>query len=140
MVVEIEDDIPLRRLSPASEEDDGSEQSHLLSDDPDHPVIDETTEISIPPQDRSAGAWKVLLGCWLLEISWGAYRTPNSSPSFQITFESGLPLSFGVFQSYYSQHPLFSSSRSIPTIGALALELPYLVLPLTTPLCLRYAK
>jgi MFS family permease len=55
-----------------------------------------------------------------------------------ITHIPGFPLSFGVFQSYYTQHPLFSTSSSIPTIGALALGLPYLILPLTTPLCLRY--
>jgi len=57
-----------------------------------------------------------------------------------LTLAPGFPLSFGVFQSYYSKHPLFSSSPSIPTIGALTLGFPYLMLPLTTPLCLRYTN
>ncbi|KAJ4982748.1 MFS monocarboxylate [Stagonosporopsis vannaccii] len=51
----------------------------------------------------------------------------------------GFPISFGVFQSYYTQHPLFETSDNIPTIGALVLGLPFLLLCVTSPLCLRYS-
>ncbi|XPT03371.1 hypothetical protein M3J09_012465 [Ascochyta lentis] len=77
---------------------------------------------AFPAKDNSRQAWSVLLGCWLLELSWG------------------FPISFGVFQSYYSQHPLFETSNSIPSIGALVLGLPFLLLCITSPLCLRYSK
>ncbi|KAF2681383.1 MFS general substrate transporter [Lentithecium fluviatile CBS 122367] len=119
--------VPLKRMSsPTSSEehDSGSEQSHLLEADLDITgegnIWASENDKDLPLQDRGAGAWKVLIGCWILEISWG------------------FPLSFGVFQSQYSTHPLFATSPSIPTIGALSLGFPYLILPLTTPLCLRY--
>ncbi|KAF2488968.1 MFS general substrate transporter, partial [Lophium mytilinum] len=76
-----------------------------------------------PPVDRGAGAWKFLLGCWLIEaVLWG------------------FPLAFGIFQSHYSQHSLFSTSKNIPTIGALAVGISYLGVPITSPITLRYPQ
>ena len=69
-----EDSVPLRRLSFASESDGASEQSLLLDEDLDLGAAEGAWEEALPPQDRGAGAWKVLLGCWLLEISWGKPR------------------------------------------------------------------
>lgn len=50
----------------------------------------------------------------------------------------GLPLSFGIVQSHYSQHPLSSSSKHIPTIGAMATGGSYLGIPLINPITLQY--
>jgi hypothetical protein len=81
MAAETENGIPLQRLSLASEDDVGSEESRLVHDDPDPKIFDGIPETSLlPPQDRGLGAWKVLLGCWLLEISWGVLKNRNLCP------------------------------------------------------------
>ncbi|OCK80779.1 MFS general substrate transporter [Lepidopterella palustris CBS 459.81] len=111
------DEIPLRKFSISSESSSGSEESHLLFNE------DLEWRQKLPPVDRGAGAWKFLLGCWLIEaMLWG------------------FPLAFGIFQSHYSSHPLFSSSKYIPTVGALAVGISYLGVPITSPFTLRYPQ
>jgi hypothetical protein len=63
--------IPLRRLSLTWESEEGSEQSQLLDEDVEFEASEGAWKKALPPQDGGVGAWRVLLGCWLLEISWG---------------------------------------------------------------------
>ncbi|KAF2452438.1 major facilitator superfamily domain-containing protein, partial [Lineolata rhizophorae] len=74
------------------------------------------------PKDRGPGAWKFLFGTCMMEA-----------------FCWGFALSFGIFQSHYANHPLFSSHASaIPVIGTLSNGLSYLLLPLTNAITLRF--
>lgn len=51
---------------------------------------------------------------------------------------SGFPLSFGVFQEYYSDLPQFADSPFITYIGSIATGIVYLGAPLMAPLVKRY--
>ena len=50
----------------------------------------------------------------------------------------GFPLSFGVFQEYYSDIPEFSDNTSITYIGSIATGIVYLGAPLMAPLVKLY--
>jgi hypothetical protein len=52
----------------------------------------------------------------------------------------GFPLSFGVFQNYYSRLPQFADSPYIPIVGTIASGISYLGAPLVTPLIKRYPR
>ncbi|KAJ9618237.1 hypothetical protein H2203_009153 [Taxawa tesnikishii (nom. ined.)] len=111
------DNIPLRDIHTPDSSIASSDFSHLLSEDGEGDEDDD----GLPPVDGGLHAWRCLLGCWLIEFMlWG------------------FPLSFGIFQSYYSTHPLFASSSSIPTIGTLATGLSYLGMPFANLLALRW--
>ncbi|KAK1857135.1 MFS monocarboxylate [Colletotrichum chrysophilum] len=57
----------------------------------------------LEPTDRGFAAWKLLLTAFVFEaLLWG------------------FPLSFGVFQNYYSKQPAFESNRYIPVVGSVA--------------------
>jgi hypothetical protein len=59
--------------------------------------------------------------------------------SFALPLTSqGFPLSFGVFQEYYSDLPEFSDSTSITYIGSIATGIVYLGAPLMAPLVKLY--
>lgn len=63
-------EIPLRSFSLSSEGSSDSERSQFLLD---HDILLE--EEKLPPIDRGPGAWKFLLGCWLIEaMLWGNWR------------------------------------------------------------------
>ena len=53
---------------------------------------------------------------------------------------SGFPLSFGVFQNYYSTLPQFAGNRYISVVGTVASGLSYLGAPFIMPLIKRYHK
>ena len=90
----------------------------LLSDD-----VSEASSTDLPPIDGGRAAWTCLLGCWLIEaMIWG------------------FPISFGVFQHYYTSHALFKDSNSIPTIGTLATGVSYLGMPFANPIALRWPQ
>lgn len=76
-----------------------------------------------PKTDGGRDAWLCLLGCWLAEA-----------------MIRGTHLSFGVFQRYYSNHELFRDSNSIPTIGALATGVSYLVTPFVNEVVIRWPQ
>ena len=86
--------------------------------------LTEFSEAKLPPQDGGRQAWTFLVSIWLLEaMIWG------------------FPLSFGIFQAYYSNLTLFKDERSgIPTIGALVLGVSYLGCPFANPVVFRFAK
>lgn len=52
----------------------------------------------------------------------------------------GFPLSFGVFQNYYSKQPAFASNRYIPVVGSVASGISYLGAPAITPLIKRFQR
>ncbi|KAF9874269.1 MFS monocarboxylate [Colletotrichum karsti] len=77
----------------------------------------------LEPADRGFAAWKLLLTAFVFEaLLWG------------------FPLSFGVFQNYYSKQPAFASNRYIPVVGSVASGISYLGAPAVTPLIKRYQR
>ncbi|KAJ6445431.1 hypothetical protein O9K51_00192 [Purpureocillium lavendulum] len=76
---------------------------------------------SLPPTDEGVGAWKYLLGCFLVEaLLWG------------------FPLAFGVFQEYYARQPEFAGDGNIAAIGTIATSMYFLGAPLAAPLVRRF--
>ena len=71
----------------------------------------------------------------------GVNRVNNAFHEYVALIEfAGFPLSFGVFQSYYSQLPQFRRSPFITYVGTIATGIPYLGAPLMVPLVKRYPK
>ena len=78
---------------------------------------------SLPPHDGSTAAWRLLLSAFVFEaLLWG------------------FPLSFGVFQNYYSQLPQFKDDSFISVIGTVATGLTYMAAPIIIPLIKRFAR
>lgn len=78
---------------------------------------------SLPPHDRGAAAWRLLLAAFVFEaLLWG------------------FPLSFGVFQEYYSQLPEFKDSPYISVIGTVASGMSYMAAPISIPIVKRYSR
>lgn len=78
---------------------------------------------NLPPVDGGRPAWRLLLAAFVFEaLLWG------------------FPLSFGVFQEYYSHIPTFQNSAYISAIGTTASGISYLGAPLATPLIRRWSK
>ncbi|CAI6336708.1 unnamed protein product [Periconia digitata] len=76
----------------------------------------------LPAVDRGYAAWRLLLAAFVFEaLLWG------------------FPLSFGVFQEYYSSLPEFQNNPYISAIGTTASGISYLGAPLVTPLIRRWA-
>ncbi|KAF6806044.1 MFS monocarboxylate [Colletotrichum sojae] len=77
----------------------------------------------LKPTDRGLAAWRLLLTAFVFEaLLWG------------------FPLSFGVFQNYYSKQPAFASNRYIPVVGSVASGISYLGAPAITPLIKRFQR
>lgn len=116
--------VPLKHLSRTSLSSGASDLSRLLSeDDDDNSSSSSLSEPKLPPVDRGRGAWTCLIGCWLVEaVVWG------------------FPLAFGIWESHYSEHPLFHDSLNIPTIGTLATGVTFLSAPLTIYVLIRWPQ
>jgi MFS family permease len=88
----------------------------------DRAVFSEQTA-ALPAIDGGFAAWRLLLAAFVFEaLLWG------------------FPLSFGVFQDYYSHIPAFKDSAYISAIGTTASGISYLGAPLITPLIRRWSK
>ncbi|CZT51492.1 uncharacterized protein RSE6_12641 [Rhynchosporium secalis] len=75
------------------------------------------------PVDGGAAAWKVLIAASVFEaLLWG------------------FPISFGVFQDFYSKQPEFEGNSQIAPIGTMAQGLCYLGAPLVAILTKRFSK
>lgn len=80
-----------------------------------------SSDQSLPPIDGGFQAWRVLLAAFMFEaILWG------------------FPLSFGIFQEYYSSLPEFEGSPYITYIGSIATGIVYMGAPLMAPLVKRF--
>jgi hypothetical protein len=76
---------------------------------------------TLPPVDGGLQAWRVLLAAFMFEaILWG------------------FPLSFGIFQEYYTSLPEFEGSPFITYIGSIATGIVYMGAPLMAPLVKRF--
>lgn len=98
---------------------------------PDFEDLDINTErVLFPDQastlqaaDGGPAAWRLLITAFVFEaLLWG------------------FPLSFGVFQEYYSHVPEFEGNRYISIVGTTASGVSYLGAPLITPLIRRWLK
>jgi predicted MFS family arabinose efflux permease len=80
-------------------------------------------QISIaPPIDGGHLAWRLLLSAFIFEaLLWG------------------FPLSFGVFQEYYSHLPAFKNEPYLSVVGTTASGISYLGAPLAIPLIRRWS-
>lgn len=76
-----------------------------------------------PLTDSGRAAWQLLLVAFVYE-----------------TLLWGFPLSFGVFQAYYSRLPQFQNSRFISVIGTVASGISYTAAPLMIPMVQRYSS
>ncbi|PVH81254.1 MFS general substrate transporter [Cadophora sp. DSE1049] len=75
------------------------------------------------PADGGPAAWRLLIAAFVFEaLLWG------------------FPISFGVFQDYYSKQPEFEGSSQIALIGTMAQGLCYLGAPLSAVLTKRFPK
>lgn len=93
--------------------DNSSRASHVFSDQ----------TPTLPPVDGGRPAWRLLLAAFVFEaLLWG------------------FPLSFGVFQEYYSHIPGFQDSAYISAIGTTASGISYLGAPIAAPVIRRYAQ
>jgi hypothetical protein len=78
---------------------------------------------SLPSADGGLAAWRLLLVAFVFEaLLWG------------------FPLSFGVFQDYYSKLPEFKNSRYISVVGTTASGISYLGAPIAIPLVRRWSN
>ena len=78
---------------------------------------------SLQPIDGGAAAWRLLMAAFVFEaLLWG------------------FPLSFGVFQDYYSGLPAFKDNRYVSVVGTMASGISYLGAPLVAPLIRRWMK
>ncbi|KAL0932378.1 MFS monocarboxylate [Colletotrichum truncatum] len=76
---------------------------------------------ALPPTDQGATAWKFLFASFIIEAAlWG------------------FPLTFGVFQDYYSSHPQFEGNSNIAVIGTVSTSIYFLGAPLAAPLVRRF--
>ncbi|KAK5709427.1 hypothetical protein LTR17_019778 [Elasticomyces elasticus] len=78
---------------------------------------------SLARHDGGLAAWRMLFTAFVFEaLLWG------------------FPLSFGVFQDYYSSLPEFRDSRYTSVIGTTASGISYLAAPIVIPLIKRFSK
>lgn len=106
-------------LSELSEHQQSNEdRTHDIEQSP----TNETT--SLPPLDGGVAAWRLLIAAFIFEaLLWG------------------FPLSFGVFQDYYSSIPEFRDNPYISIVGTTASGISYLGAPLIMPLTRsKYSK
>ncbi|KAF2149655.1 putative MFS monocarboxylate transporter [Myriangium duriaei CBS 260.36] len=85
-------------------------------------AIERRQSFELPRADGGKDAWLVLFACFILEaLVWG------------------FPFAFGVFQDYYSRHPLFEQDKSsLAAIATSATGLMYLSAPLVYGCLRRY--
>lgn len=95
------------------------------SNDPTPPdeELQPNAEQSLPPHDGGKAAWRLLLAAFVFEaLLWG------------------FPLSFGVFQNYYSQLPQFKDNAFVSVIGTVASGFSYMAAPIIIPFIKRFGR
>ncbi|GKT52252.1 MFS transporter asaE [Colletotrichum spaethianum] len=82
---------------------------------------DNTSTQSLRPADKGTPSWLFILASFVAEaVLWG------------------FPLSYGVFQDYYSNHPVLKNDPNIAVIGTVATSVYYLGGPLATSFVARF--
>ncbi|KAH7161489.1 monocarboxylate transporter [Dactylonectria macrodidyma] len=77
----------------------------------------------LPPVDKGLEAWSFLLASFFIEaLLWG------------------FPLSYGVFQDYYSRQPEFAGDNNIAVIGTLSTSIYFIGAPFAMPLVKRFQR
>ncbi|KAF1987367.1 MFS transporter, MCP family, solute carrier family 16, member 10, variant [Aulographum hederae CBS 113979] len=85
--------------------------------------VSEVTAHSLLPCDGGIAAWRLLISAFVFEaLLWG------------------FPLSFGVFQNYYSQLPQFAGHPYISIVGTTASGISYIGAPIMIPIIKRFAR
>ncbi|KAI1427776.1 major facilitator superfamily domain-containing protein [Xylaria sp. FL1777] len=80
-------------------------------------------EQELAPVDGGPAAWRLLAAAFIFEaLLWG------------------FPLSFGVFQEYYSKIPEFANNRYVSVVGTIASGFGYLGAPVVIPILQRYQR
>ncbi|KAL3449066.1 MFS general substrate transporter [Aspergillus insuetus] len=108
-------------MRPREDQDSFELQPQGSPHDHDYP---QRASVELKPTDRGRHAWTVLIAGVVFEaLFWG------------------FPMSFGVFQNYYSNIPEFQkNSDNIPLIGTLAQALYYLGAPISAILTKKFPK
>ncbi|KAI8623287.1 major facilitator superfamily domain-containing protein [Xylariaceae sp. FL1651] len=102
----------------------GSERASLQSQDAERQLTDGMRPgQELAPVDGGSAAWRLLCAAFIFEsLLWG------------------FPLSFGVFQEYYSTIPEFAGNRYISVVGTIASGFGYLGAPIIIPFIQRYQR
>lgn len=102
----------------------------------------DTASLVLPPSDGGKAAWTLLLAAFVFEaLLWGRHISPLLTQYQHLLIDPiGFPLSFGVFQDFYSQLPQFKKERYIPVVGTSASGISYLAAPIAIPLTKRFSK
>ncbi|KIW13339.1 hypothetical protein PV08_08527 [Exophiala spinifera] len=88
-----------------------------------HNGHEEDTVPDLPPIDRGRAAWRMLFSAFIFEaLLWG------------------FPLSFGVFQNYYSRLPQYANQPYVSVVGTVASGISYMGAPLIIPLLKRLGR
>ncbi|KAL3485573.1 major facilitator superfamily domain-containing protein [Aspergillus germanicus] len=103
---------------------DNNERTYPRPEDiEDDPTTRTRAEQELAPVDGGPAAWKLLCAAYVFE-----------------TLLWGFPLSFGVFQEYYSKVPEFANNRYIGVVGTIASGFGYLGAPVIMPFIQRYQR
>ncbi|KAI0912395.1 major facilitator superfamily domain-containing protein [Ustulina deusta] len=116
--------LPQSATTPSASEGYGNTSPSLQPQDVEgDPANGMRTEHELAPVDGGSAAWKLLCAAFMFEaLLWG------------------FPLSFGVFQEYYSKVPEFAGNRYISVVGTIASGFGYLGAPVVIPLLQRYQR
>lgn len=103
----------------------------------------QTNEIAEPNLKRIDGgpaAWGLLAAAFIFEALFWGPSPSNFHERQELTTHTGFPISYGVFQNYYTTLPSFAGSPKIALIGTIAQGFCYLGAPVSTTLAKRYPK
>lgn len=122
--------------------DEHERASPQARDVEDEPTNGRGTQQELAPIDGGLPAWRLLCAAFMFEaLLWGKHPTIHSILCSDLTvLNSGFPLSFGVFQEYYSKVPEFANNRYISVVGTIASGFGYLGAPIIMPFIQRYQR
>ncbi|KAF6822046.1 MFS monocarboxylate [Colletotrichum musicola] len=106
-------------LQPTPLDGRSTDRSAMPSDDEEGSTLIQ----ALPPTDRGAEAYKFLFASFMVEAAlWG------------------FPLTFGVFQEYYSSQPQFEGNSNIAVIGTVSTSIYFIGAPIAAPIVARFHR
>ncbi|KAI4285598.1 MAG: hypothetical protein L6R38_000500 [Xanthoria sp. 2 TBL-2021] len=93
----------------------------------------------LPPVDGGIAAWKFLFAAFMIEAFIFGKKNHKILPNLRAD-RVGFPLNYGVFQSYYFNHPPFEGNTNLSTVGTLGTAFYFLGAPIATYLVRRYHR